>query len=113
MDDDHVMRAVGDVILDAAASAMYRLENPNGPDWLDLPPFVRELWRCEVDESRDVTKVKTLAACTCGRPDRNLTCRCTCSQCGSRELTWKPFGHYLDKDLVCDKCEHVQDFWDC
>ena len=56
------------------------------------------------------------ADCTCGRPERGLTCRCTCDECGAagpRALLWEAWGAYLDKDLVCQACGHVQDIWDC
>ena len=25
----------------------------------------------------------------------------------------EPWGSYLDKDLVCQSCNHVVDTWDC
>lgn len=51
--------------------------------------------------------------CTCQRGSRNLTCRCTCPACGSTDLVWEKWGVYLDKDLVCQSCQHVVDYWDC
>jgi hypothetical protein len=51
--------------------------------------------------------------CTCGRPEKKLTCRCTCEKCGSKDLKWVAWGAYLDKDLVCQECDNVQDIWDC
>lgn len=55
----------------------------------------------------------TEETCTCGRPERGMTCRCTCEKCGSLKLTWVAWGVYLDKDLCCDSCDHVQDVWEC
>ena len=49
----------------------------------------------------------TAAACTCHRPEKGLTCRCTCSKCGSRKLKWVPWGVYLDKDSCFDCLEDV------
>lgn len=59
------------------------------------------------------TREKTEATCTCKRPERGLTCRCTCEKCGSHMLGWQPWGSYLDRDLVCCMCGHVQDIWNC
>lgn len=56
---------------------------------------------------------RQLSACTCGRPERRLSCRCICEKCGGRELVWVPVGNYLDRDLTCQGCQHVQDIWDC
>lgn len=52
-------------------------------------------------------------SCECGRPAMKLACRCTCEKCNCRVLWWVPVGHYLDKDLVCQGCGHIQDTWDC
>jgi hypothetical protein len=42
-----------------------------------------------------------------------MNCRCMCDKCGSRRLIWKPVGHYLDKDLICQDCGFTQDIWEC
>ena len=55
------------------------------------------------------------ADCTCN----NVTimyhrCRCTCDKCGSKNLLWQSWGSgYLDKDLVCQNCKHIQSTWNC
>lgn len=37
-----------------------------------------------------------------------------CPKCGNPPPhKWVPVGHYLDKDLVCERCGHVIDIWDC
>lgn len=61
-----------------------------------------------------VERIRVLRrSCDCGRPARRMPCRCTCSRCASRNLRWEPWGSYLDKDLVCQDCRHLQDTWDC
>lgn len=55
----------------------------------------------------------TKPECTCGRPERGSTCRCTCSECWSQRLEWKAWGSYLDQDLKCKDCGHTQDIWNC
>jgi len=64
-----------------------------------------------------ITKIKAgdLESCICWEPrkeDRS-TCRCTYSKCASRDLAWVSWGSYLDKDLKCQDCGYVQDYWDC
>jgi hypothetical protein len=59
------------------------------------------------------TEREALSTCTCGRPERGMKCRCVCDECGSRELGWKAWGSYLDRDLICVGCGHIQDIWNC
>lgn len=61
----------------------------------------------------DWERVGEKIPCECGRPARGLTCRCKCGECGSQNLRWISWGSYLDRDLVCMYCNHVQDIWDC
>jgi len=45
--------------------------------------------------------------------NKSRTCRCFCPKCESTDLAWEAWGSYLDKDLVCQNCNHVVDIWDC
>lgn len=51
--------------------------------------------------------------CICDRPAQGLVCRCTCDMCDGHDFKWVSWGSYLDKDLTCKSCGHVQDVWDC
>ena len=55
----------------------------------------------------------TAKTCECKRPERGMTCRCTCPKCGSTNLKWVALGAYLDRDLVCQGCGYTVDIWNC
>lgn len=75
----------------------------------ELVAYVREKGR----ELRERRERLANSVCSCGRTEKGWTCRCTCSKCGGRSLVWEAWGSYLDKDLVCRDCQHVQDTWNC
>lgn len=73
--------------------------------------FNQEEWR----KRREVEKAAIQAKfpCNCERCNKGWTCRTRCDECGYTNLMWEAWGHYLDKDLICQNCKHTQDIWNC